>query len=318
MILTSPNLRARVFHRWLWSQDKDVSDISCNFLQLIAVSSPLPHCASLPPPHHPSPPSNHPSNHPSHPPLSPASLLVCVLVLAAAVSPEVKQSAVIYQRVIGPIWEPRKPGPGLWRRSPELIKFQSSAMMNVKKLHPRYRDDVDLAKASSGEGHAGVEEKTERKRGDDSNGEEEGGGSVEEREVSLASVASRGVRAQTHTHARTHTKYVYSSLSGFLCSWNKAHVPLLTSFNSLSQWPCINLFISLILKVSQTCELKSANYIMLLLSDIITWHLTIFWILCIILQILMFFHELVAPTRVWNKAVEIWTNLLPFNMHLLY
>lgn len=80
-----------------------------------------------------------PLSPPLPPLLSPVSPLVCVLVLAAAaVSPEVKQSAVIYQRVIGPIWEPRKPGPGLWRRSPELIKFQSSAMMNVKKLHPRY------------------------------------------------------------------------------------------------------------------------------------------------------------------------------------
>ncbi len=72
---------------------------------------------------------------PLHPLLSPAGPLVCVLVLAAAaVSPEVKQSAVIYQRVIGPISELRKPGPGLWRRSLELIKFQSSAMMNVKKV----------------------------------------------------------------------------------------------------------------------------------------------------------------------------------------
>lgn len=117
------------FHKRLQRQDKGISDISCNFLQLIAVSLPLPLCATLPP-------------FPPPPLLSPASLLVCVLVLAAAaaaVSPEVKQSAVIYQCVIGPIWELRKPGPGLWRRSLELIKFQSSAMMNVKKLHPRYR-----------------------------------------------------------------------------------------------------------------------------------------------------------------------------------
>lgn len=77
-----------------------------------------------------------------HPPTSPlchgraASTLVIVLVLAAAVSPEVKQSAVIYQLLIGPIAEPGEPGPGLWRHSPPLIKFQSSAMMNVKELHP--------------------------------------------------------------------------------------------------------------------------------------------------------------------------------------
>lgn len=116
------------FYKWSQRQDKGISDISCNFLQLIAVSLPLPLCAT------PAPPFTPP------PPLSPVRLLVCVLVLAAAaVSPEVKQSAVIYQCVIRPIWEPRKPGPGLWRRSPELIKFQSSAMMNVKKLHPRYR-----------------------------------------------------------------------------------------------------------------------------------------------------------------------------------
>lgn len=74
---------------------------------------------------------------PAPPP--PSGPVVSVLVLAAAVSPEVKQSAVIYQCLIGPIWELRKPGPGPWRRSPELIKFQSSPMMNVKKLHPRYR-----------------------------------------------------------------------------------------------------------------------------------------------------------------------------------
>jgi len=73
--------------------------IGCNFLRLITLSLPSPLCASLA------------SFRP--PPLpSPASLLVCVLVLAAAVSPEVKQSAVIYQCVIGPIWEPRKPGRG--------------------------------------------------------------------------------------------------------------------------------------------------------------------------------------------------------------
>lgn len=69
-------------------------------------------------------------------PISAVSL-VWVLVLEAAVSPEVKQSAVIYQCVIGPIWEPERAGPGPWRRAPQLIKFQSSAMMNVKKLHPR-------------------------------------------------------------------------------------------------------------------------------------------------------------------------------------
>lgn len=44
---------------------------------------------------------------PPHSPLLTASPLLCVLVLeaaaAAAVSPEVKQSAVIYQRVISPI-----------------------------------------------------------------------------------------------------------------------------------------------------------------------------------------------------------------------
>lgn len=59
--------------------EEDVSDIGCNFLRLVAASSPLP---------------------------SAQSLLVCVLVLAAAaaaVSPEVKQSAVIYQCLICPI-----------------------------------------------------------------------------------------------------------------------------------------------------------------------------------------------------------------------
>lgn len=106
----------------------------CCFLRLTAVSFPLPFCASF------APFSLH------LPPRSSSGPLVIVLVLAAAVSPEVKQSAVIYQLVIGPICELRKPGPGLWRHSLELIKFQSSAMMNVKKLHPRYRR-CELGKA---------------------------------------------------------------------------------------------------------------------------------------------------------------------------
>lgn len=87
--------------------------------------------------HHQAPRPHTPHHHP-----------VIVLVLAAAVSPEVKQSGVIYQRIISPIAEPRKPGPGLWRHSPQLIMFQSSAMMNVKKLHPRYRR-CELGRAES-------------------------------------------------------------------------------------------------------------------------------------------------------------------------
>lgn len=63
-------------------------------------------------------------------PWSPAGPLVSVLVLGATVYPEVKQSPVIYHRLIDPIWELGKAGPGLWRHSLELIKFQSSVLMN--------------------------------------------------------------------------------------------------------------------------------------------------------------------------------------------